>query len=516
MKNFNEKYRKRQFISRDKWSDTYKAVNSVTKEIVTLKVLNIQNQEEIKNIQSKIETLKEMESPNLISINSMESFVESEKTYYYIECEDFAGKKISEISEVEGFDSVEAIKIMRQVAEGLKEFHFKSFTYGNLDCEDIYVDNNGLVKLDTTAYLKNINANEDLEEEFSEEEDIFSLGVILFKLVTDNSEFKVGKCKNYISDSDLINIIDRATNHKVNTYADLNEFISDANAYIEYGGTSYDNGSSGYYEEDYEEGGYDGYDDYESEDDYYESGAKKLIKRIVACVAVLLIIITAVKGVSLLNAKKKDASQDVSQVVSNENIEPKEEEDILDEEALEEEIAEDEDTEDTIEDTIEDITEADRESTSYYSNYNNQEEYENTNSNNTVNSSINSDSTSNNNSSNSSNSSNNSNNSTNSNSNSNSYRPNNRPSNNSSNNTNNNNSNSNNNSNNSNNNNAKPPIKPPSNGDHTNTSDSNTTESGEENTQSPDVETSKPETTPDEDTSGEISEESSESQLETE
>lgn len=516
MKNFNEKYRKRQFISRDKWSDTYKAVNSVTKEIVTLKILNIQNQEEVKNIQSKIETLKEMESPNLISINSMESFVENEKTYYYIECEDFAGKKISDISAIEGFNSVEVIKIMRQVAEGLKEFHFKSFTYGNLDCEDIYVDNNGLVKLDTTAYLKNINANEDLEEEFSEEEDIFSLGVILFKLVTDNSEFKVGKCKNYISDSDLINIIDRATNHKVNTYADLNEFISDANGYIEYGGTSYDNGTSDYHEDDYEEDGYDGYDDYESEDEYYESGAKKLIKRIVACVAVLLIIITAVKGVSLLNAKKKDASQDVSQIVSNENIEPKEEEDILDEEALEEEIAEDEDTEDTIEDTIEDLTEADRESTSYYSNYNDQEEYDNTNSNNTVNSSTNSDSTSNNNSSNSSNSSNNSNNSTNSNSNSNSYRPNNRPNNrpsdNSSNNTNNNNSNSNNNSNNSNNNNAKPP----SNGDHTNTSDSNTTESGEENTQSPDVETPKPETTPDEDTSGEINEESSESQLEAE
>ena len=246
MKNFNEKYRKRQFISRDKWSDTYKAVNSVTKEIVTLKILNIQNQEEIKNIQSKIKILKEMESPNLISINSMESFVENEKTYYYIECEDFAGKKISDISAIEGFNSVEAIKIMRQVAEGLKEFHFKSFNYGNLDCEDIYIDNNGLVKLDTTAYLKNINANEDLEEEFREEEDIFSLGVILFKLVTDNSEFKVGKCKNYISDSDLINIIDRATNHKVNRYVDLNEFISDANVYIEYCGTSYDNGTSDY------------------------------------------------------------------------------------------------------------------------------------------------------------------------------------------------------------------------------------------------------------------------------
>ena len=54
MKKFNEKYRERQFITRDKWSDTYKAVNSITKDIVTLKVLNIQNQKEIKNIQIKI------------------------------------------------------------------------------------------------------------------------------------------------------------------------------------------------------------------------------------------------------------------------------------------------------------------------------------------------------------------------------------------------------------------------------------------------------------------------------
>ena len=499
MKNFNEKYRKRQFISRDKWSDTYKAVNSVTKEIVTLKILNIQNQEEIKNIQSKIETLKEMESPNLISINSMESFVENEKTYYYIECEDFAGKKISEISAIEGFNSVEAIKIMRQVAEGLKEFHFKSFTYGNLDCEDIYIDNNGLVKLDTTAYLKNINSNEDLEEEFSEEEDIFSLGVILFKLVTDNSEFKVGKCKNYISDSDLINIIDRATNYKVNTYADLNEFISDANAYIEYGGTSYDNGTSDYHEDDYEEDGYDGYGDYESEDDYYESGAKKLIKRIVACVAALLIMITAVKGVSLLNAKKNDVSQDVSQVVSNENIELEDDKEILGEEALEEEISEEEDTEDTTEEKTEETTEEDRETISNYSTYNNREEYDNTN--NTVNSSTNSDSTSNNNS----NSSNNSSNSINSNSNSNSYRPNNRPNNN---NSNNNNNNSNNNHNNNDNNNTQPPV----NEDNTtNTPDSD--QSGSE--ESPDVETSKPETKPEDNTSDGINEESTESQLET-
>ncbi len=80
---------------------------------------------------------------------------------------------------------------MRQVAEGLKEFHFKSLIYGNLDCEDIYIDNNGVVKLDTTAYLKNINANEDLEEEFSEEEDIFSLGVILFKLIKSSTSNKI-------------------------------------------------------------------------------------------------------------------------------------------------------------------------------------------------------------------------------------------------------------------------------------------------------------------------------------
>ena len=58
-----------------------KQVSSHDQDVQTVGMdRTVLNQEEVKNIQSKIETLKEMESPNLISINSMESFVENEKT----------------------------------------------------------------------------------------------------------------------------------------------------------------------------------------------------------------------------------------------------------------------------------------------------------------------------------------------------------------------------------------------------------------------------------------------------
>ena len=61
---------------------------------------------------------------------------------------------------------------------------------------------------------------------------------------------------------------------------------------------------------------------------------------------------------------------------------------------------------------------------------------------------------------------------------------------------------------------TKPTVKPPSNGDNTNNPGTNTPESGGENNPgSTDVETPKPETKPEEDTSGGTSEESTESQL---
>ena len=52
MKRFNETYRKRKFLTRNEWADTYKAINSETEEIVSVNVLikKSNDEEYIKNL----------------------------------------------------------------------------------------------------------------------------------------------------------------------------------------------------------------------------------------------------------------------------------------------------------------------------------------------------------------------------------------------------------------------------------------------------------------------------------
>lgn len=338
MNNFNKKYAEKQFINRSQWADTYKAVNSITQDIVTLKVIinNSDNKEYIDNLQKEVRILKEMENHNLICINTLGSIVGEENTYPYIECENFSGISLKEKLQSGKLSEVEAIKILKQVAEGLKEFHFKSIVYGKLSCDNIYIDENGTVKIDTLAYLERKMLNESLEEEFSEEEDIYSLGVILFQLLTKNTNFKPGKCKHEISDEDLLYIIDKCTNKKNSTYEDLNKFIEDADAYLEYGAesTAADTQEEVLIEE------YDEDSEVEIKKKPYKIKPLKLMINLGACLLVFLILATIINGGSLFNKKNDETANAKPPVVTKTEEEIPEEEELVEEEPVEEEIPE--------------------------------------------------------------------------------------------------------------------------------------------------------------------------------
>lgn len=339
MNNFNEKYGERQFINRSQWADTYKAVNSITQDVVTLKVIinNSNNKEYIDNLQKEVRILKEMENPNLICINTVGSIVGEGNTYPYIECENFPGISLKEKLQSGKLSGVEAIKILKQVAEGLKEFHFKSIVYGMLSCDNIYVDENGAVKIDTLVYLEGKVSKGPLEEEFSGEEDIYSLGVVLFELLTKNTNFKPGKYKNEISDEDLLHIIDKCTNKKSSTYEDLNKFIEDANAYLEYGGvsTAIDTQEEVLIEENDEE------NEVEIKKNPYKTTPLQLITNLGACLLVFLMLATVINGGSLFNNKKNEETASAKPpVVTQPEEETPEEEEPVDEELVEEETPE--------------------------------------------------------------------------------------------------------------------------------------------------------------------------------
>lgn len=236
MDKFNEKYMLKQFINRNKYVETYKAIKSTSNEMVVLKVFN--EDIEVDNLKNELRILKSMDNPNIININDEGSYVENEKVRHYLELESFSSKTLSDCLRTNTFDNDDAVKILKQIAEGLKEFHFENFIFENLNCDNICIYDNKIVKIDILSYLYEKISRKVDDEELSESNDIFSLGKILYELVSGKNNFRVGKCKDEISDKDLLLIIERCTNEKYKRYEDLNELITDLNSYIEYGGIS--------------------------------------------------------------------------------------------------------------------------------------------------------------------------------------------------------------------------------------------------------------------------------------
>lgn len=398
MNNFNEKYNERQLISRGQWADTYKSVNSITKDIVVLKVLvnDKFNEEYIDRLQEEVRAIKEMESPNLININTMGSIIGNGATHYYIEAENFSGVSLKEKLQDGKLSGVEAVKILRQVAEGLKEFHFKSISYNELSCENIYVDEKGRVKLDTLAYLEGKYLSSSSTEEFGGEEDIFSLGSILYELVTGSSDFKPGKSK--ISDKNLLHIINKCTNTKYNMYEDLNGFVADCNAYLEYGGES-----ENVVKEEPEVFVEENEEDVEVElkQNPYKVTPLQIVRNLGACVIVFLMVATTINGGSLFNKENTNKEESIAKVPTV--TEPKVETPAEEEEAVEPEVEEETMDEPVVSSVSNDDTtynqptstdnnnynNSNNTSNNYYPNYNNTNNSTNNNTGNNTNNSTN-------------------------------------------------------------------------------------------------------------------------------
>ena len=102
MKNFNNKYTIRDFIDKNKWSNVYIAINKETNEQVVLNILiNIEgNEENIENFKREVNLLEEINSPNVICINEISTYMKKDKIYYYIESENFEGLTLDELMRI--------------------------------------------------------------------------------------------------------------------------------------------------------------------------------------------------------------------------------------------------------------------------------------------------------------------------------------------------------------------------------------------------------------------------------
>lgn len=239
MRNFNYKYTIRDFIDKNKWSNVYTGINKETDEKIIINILiNVEgNEENLEIFKEEVNLLKSIRNANVTSINHMDTYINKDKTYYYIESEDFEGLTLEELMRINKLHNNQCLQIIREVINGVKEFNNKKINFVNLTRENIIINGEGVIKIDMLSFINNhkghINCKIHDTKKFGAHEEVQVIGSILCQMITNKEIFNPEENKKL--DKDISDILAKATNKKHTSkhkYKDLNEFSNDIDLYL--------------------------------------------------------------------------------------------------------------------------------------------------------------------------------------------------------------------------------------------------------------------------------------------
>ena len=242
MKNFNNKYTIRDFIDKNKWSNVYMAINKETNEQIVINILiNVEgNEENLENFKREENLLEDINNPNVICINEISTYMKKDKVYYYIESENFEGLTLDELMRINKLNEDQCLQIIREVINGVKAFNNQKINFKNLTVENIIINGEGVVKIDTLSFINNHKGHINCEiynpKKFDTHEDVYAIGSILCEMITGEKLFNKEEHKDL--DKNIVEILEKSTNKKHISrykYKDLSEFLDDVNLYLDGG-----------------------------------------------------------------------------------------------------------------------------------------------------------------------------------------------------------------------------------------------------------------------------------------
>lgn len=242
MKNFNNKYTIRDFIDKNKWSNVYMAINKETNEQIVINILiNVEgNEENLENFKREVNLLEDINNPNVICINEISTYMNKDKVYYYIESENFEGLTLDELMRINKLNEDQCLQIIREVINGVKAFNNQKINFKNLTVENIIINGEGVVKIDTLSFINNHKGHINCEiynpKKFDTHEDVYAIGSILCEMITGEKLFNKEEHKDL--DKNIVEILEKSTNKKHISrykYKDLSEFLDDVNLYLDGG-----------------------------------------------------------------------------------------------------------------------------------------------------------------------------------------------------------------------------------------------------------------------------------------
>jgi len=186
----------------------YEAINKKLGKKVALKKMKEElsiNPREKEKFLKEAKRVAELHHPHIVDIYD----VIEEGNDIYLVFEFVAGKTIEEIlNEKRKIEVKEAIEIIKQVCEALKYAHSKGIIHRDIKPSNIIVDNSGWVKVmdfgiareakdtfsrisgkDTSGTLAYMSPEQHLGQ-YDERSDIYSLGVMLYEMLTGELPFK--------------------------------------------------------------------------------------------------------------------------------------------------------------------------------------------------------------------------------------------------------------------------------------------------------------------------------------
>lgn len=198
MVNFTNKYKSLELISNDKSKLIYVATNTETNESVVLKLYKKTDYKE-----SQFEELKKIvefsglnKNSNLIKIHYIDNGIYDDIIYYIVEMEYIEDKSLESLLENKSFNEKEALRIIKQLIDGLNELHRLNIVYKNLSADKIFLNEDGTLKLDPTGYIDKYNQNikyispeQASDKPINKTSDIYSIGIILYEMINKELPF---------------------------------------------------------------------------------------------------------------------------------------------------------------------------------------------------------------------------------------------------------------------------------------------------------------------------------------
>jgi len=206
---FNDYYEILTMIGKGKFGIVNLGIHKKTNQKVAIKIINkssLKSQEDIELIKSEIDIMKLCHHPNIIRL--LDHFENSE--YIFIVMEYISGGTLTQFLKKRyfNFSESQAANIINQIGQGLKYLHSYGIVHRDLKTENIMMtqlNDNGIIKIMDFGLSKIIGPKEGLidgygtlsyvapevllREPYNKEIDIWSLGIILFLILSGHLPF---------------------------------------------------------------------------------------------------------------------------------------------------------------------------------------------------------------------------------------------------------------------------------------------------------------------------------------